>query len=233
MRELRRFTTARVGLGRAGNSLPTSEVLEFQWAHARARDAVHYPFDPASLEASIAERGWKCVRVRSRAGDRLTFLTRPDLGRRLASEDREKVAALKGTAGTIFVIADGLSPLAVHRHAISLLDHAGCCGPVVLVEQGRVAIGDEIGELCGASLAVVLIGERPGLSSPDSLGVYLTWSPRIGRTDAERNCVSNVHTAGLVPEIAAKSVRNLIDSIRERQISGVSALSLSAVLSGR
>jgi ethanolamine ammonia-lyase small subunit len=226
MKELRRFTIARVGLGRAGNSLPTRELLDFQWAHARARDAVLYPFDAASLQLTMATRGWNPVLVKSGAKDRPTYLRRPDLGRRLSLDSRASVAALGGSCDTVFVIADGLSPLAVHRHAVNLLDHAGCNGPVVLVEQGRVAIGDEIGELCGASLAVVLIGERPGLSSPDSLGVYLTWSPRIGRTDAERNCISNIHAEGFPVEVAAKALLTLITGIRQRKLSGVAAQSL-------
>lgn len=233
MKELRRFTMARVGLGRAGNSLPTTELLDFQWAHARARDAVHYPLDAASLQLSIAARGWPCARVKSSAPDRQTYLRRPDLGRRLSPDSLAPVAALHGSCDTVFVIADGLSALAVQRHALPLLDYAGCHGPVVLVEQGRVAIGDQIGELGGALLAVVLIGERPGLSSPESLGVYLTWAPRIGRTDAERNCISNIHPDGLPVEAAAKSLTLLMTEIRCRRLSGVEALSHSTAVLDR
>lgn len=221
MNELRRFTMARVGIGRAGNSVPTRELLDFQLAHARARDAVYYPFDPAALRIEMASRGWTTTVVRSAASDRATYLRRPDLGRRLAAECH---SALKGSAETVFVVADGLSALAVHRWAVALLgevfDAIGPA-PVVLVEGGRVAIGDEIGERLGASIAVVLIGERPGLSSPDSLGAYVTWGPRVGRTDAERNCISNIRADGLPVGPAAQMLRTLLNAARRRKLTGV------------
>lgn len=227
MRELRQFTMARVGLGRAGNSVPTHELLEFQLAHARARDAVHFPFDSLALRQEIEASGCPAIVVKSAARDRAEYLRRPDLGRRLDAESRQRLEALRGDFDTVFVIADGLSALAVHRHASALLRataaemNAPVVAPVVIAEQGRVAVGDEIGEILNASLAVVLIGERPGLSAPDSLGVYLTWSPRVGRTDAERNCISNIRADGLSPQAAGQLLLLLMSEARFQQLSGV------------
>jgi ethanolamine ammonia-lyase small subunit len=223
MKALRDFTMARVGLGRAGNSLPTRELLAFQLAHARARDAVHLPFDPLSIE--VPQR----VIVHSGAKDREEYLRRPDLGRRLSADSKAELSLIEGPFDIVFVIADGLSALAVHRHAVTLLREvlAGLepsrwrVAPTIVVEQGRVAIADEIGAVLNAALAVILIGERPGLSSPDSLGVYLTWSPRPGRTDAERNCISNIHDQGLGVGSAAKLLVLLISQARANQLSGV------------
>jgi ethanolamine ammonia-lyase small subunit len=226
MKELRDFTMARVGLGRAGNGIPTRALLDFQLAHARARDAVHYPFDPGRLLQDIEAEGWRGVRVRSAARDRQEYLRRPDRGRRLDAESKARVEALRGAFDVVFVVADGLSALAVERHAMGVLRgvmprSAWSVAPVVVAEQARVALGDEIGAAIGASLSVVLIGERPGLSSPDSLGIYLTWGPRVGRTDAERNCISNVRDEGLSAGAAAELLLLLISEARGRQISGV------------
>ena len=209
---LRELTAARIALGRAGHSLPTRELLAFQLAHAKARDAVHEKLNwprPGIL-------------LKSAAADRATYLRRPDLGRRLAAARLDR-----GVWDVAFIVADGLSAAAIHHHATPFLDallpelDGWRIAPVFIVEQGRVAIGDEIGERVGAKLAVVLIGERPGLSSPDSLGVYITWSPRIGRTDAERNCVSNIRTEGLDPALAARRVAAIMRAARERQLTGV------------
>lgn len=214
--DLRRFTPARVGIGRAGHSLPTSELLRFELDHARARDAVHEPLDPASL-------GVPHVLLHSAAPDRSTYLRRPDLGRRLAAGARLE----RGDYDAAFVIVDGLSAPAVHRHAVPLWNAVAPklegwrLAPLTVVLQGRVAIGDEIGERLGARLAVVLIGERPGLTSPDSLGVYVTWDPRPGRTDAERNCISNIRTEGLGYDAAAGTLVFLMNAARRRRISGV------------
>jgi ethanolamine ammonia-lyase small subunit len=222
MKELRQFTMARVGLGRAGNSLPFRELLDFQLAHARARDAVHFPFDARSLSEETGG-----IVVKSAAGDRGEYLRRPDLGRRLTTESRQRLGELHGNFDAVLVMADGLSPLAVDRHAVDLLRALAPrlrdwkLAPVVIAEQGRVAIGDEIGSLLGASLAVVMIGERPGRSAPDSLGIYLTWSPRPGRTDAERNCISNIHDAGLSVAAAAELLLLLMNESRTRRLSGV------------
>jgi ethanolamine ammonia-lyase small subunit len=226
MNALRKFTMARVGLGRAGNSIPTPELLAFQLAHARARDAVHFPFDAASLDLPA---GVPRVSVRSAAENRTVYLRRPDLGRRLHAESKAELDAIKGPFDVVFVIADGLSALAVHRHAPAVLTHALALlepanwriAPIVTVEQGRVAIADEIGASLQASLSVILIGERPGLSSPDSLGIYLTWSPQPGRTDAERNCISNIHGNGLSSGAAAELLLLLMGQARVNRVSGV------------
>jgi ethanolamine ammonia-lyase small subunit len=203
-RDLRRFTDARVGLGRAGTAQPTQAHLDFQEAHARARDAVWSALDVAALEAALAR---PVLHVRSAAADRRDYLLRPDRGRRLAQD-----TALPPAPGRIaLVVADGLCATGVQRHAPGVLDLLIPAlplpaAPIVIAEQARVAIGDAIGEAMGAAAVVVLIGERPGLSATDSLGLYLTWAPRRGRTDAERNCVSNVRPGGLCyAEAAAKA----------------------------
>jgi ethanolamine ammonia-lyase small subunit len=215
---LRELTAARIALGRAGHSLPTRELLAFQLAHARARDAVWRSLDVAAF-ASLQP-----LFVKSAVRDRATYLRRPDLGRRLSEDSRTRLT--RDDYDASLIIADGLSATAVQRHALALIelliaDLPGWrLAPIVVVEQGRVAIGDEIGELLGARLAVMIIGERPGLSSPDSLGVYLTWWPRVGRTDAERNCVSNIRTGGLAPDIAARRVSALMRAAREQRLTG-------------
>lgn len=227
MKSLRDFTPARVDLGRVGHSLPTSELLEFQLAHARARDAVHLPLDVNSVAIELKQLNLPCIPLASAAGDRSTYLRRPDLGRSLNGASRERLCALERGYDGVFVIADGLSALAVHRHAVPLLETVLAeledwrIAPIVIVEQGRVAIGDEIGHLLGAELAVVLIGERPGLTSPDSLGVYLTWQPQPGRTDAERNCISNVRAEGLSYATAAHKLLFLMNESRRLKLSGV------------
>jgi ethanolamine ammonia-lyase small subunit len=214
--DLRAFTPARVAIGRTGDSLPTAELLRFQLDHARARDAVHEPLDPASL-------GVPHVLVRSAAPDRATYLRRPDLGRRLAVDTQLP----RGDYDAAFVIVDGLSAPAVHRHAVPLLDavtpllESWRLAPLTVALQGRVAIGDEIGARLGARLVVVLTGERPGLTSPDSLGAYLTWDPRPGRTDAERNCISNIRPEGLSYQAAAGTLVFLMSAARSRRLSGV------------
>lgn len=228
---LRRFTPARIALGRSGTSLPTEPQLAFQLAHAQARDAVHRAFDADSTAQAIQALGLSTRVAHSAATDRPTYLQRPDRGRRL---DEASAAALRGstTASDLaIVIADGLSALAVERHAAPFLagllpllrnaNPAWSLSPVVLVHQGRVAIGDEIGALLQASVVLVMIGERPGLSSPDSLGLYLTWAPRPGRSDAERNCISNVRPEGLPYDDAAHRAAWLLNAARARQLTGV------------
>ncbi len=226
MLRLRDYTAARVDLGRAGHSIPTRALLEFQLAHAQARDAVHLPLRVSSLALELKQNNIASIALASAAHDRPEYLKRPDLGRRLSDASREQLGALGGDYDAAFVIADGLSALAVHRHAAPLLDLLlrdldWRIAPVAIVEQGRVAIGDEIGELLGARMVVALIGERPGLSSPDSLGAYLTWEPRRGRTDAERNCVSNIRTEGLSYAVAAHKLRFLMNESRRLKLSGV------------
>ena len=237
-RSLRRFTPARIGLGRAGISLPTAAQLEFQLAHAQARDAVHRPLDREALCAEVEALGLEVLSLHSAAGSRAVYLQRPDLGRRLDAASVQALAQrhARGPASVdlAIVVADGLSALAVQRHAVPLLAEllpllapsptlptGWAIGPVGVVEQGRVAVGDGVGEALGAAAVLVLIGERPGLSSPDSLGIYLTWAPRIGRTDAERNCISNVRPEGLDCRSAAQRLAYLLGQARARQLTGV------------
>jgi ethanolamine ammonia-lyase small subunit len=219
---LRATTRARIGLGRTGDALPVRDVLEFQLAHARARDAVHTPSDTASIARSIAPL--PSVTVRSMAPDRETYLRRPDLGRQL---DPACHAELTGTWDAVFVVADGLSPVGVQMHAVPLLKacldrlSGWSVAPVVIATQARVALGDEIGALLQAELCAVLIGERPGLSVANSLGVYLTYRPRIGRRDSERNCISNIHADGLSYQAAADMLTWLMTEARSRKLTGV------------
>ncbi|NER63625.1 ethanolamine ammonia-lyase subunit EutC [Pseudomonas sp. MAFF212427] len=231
--DLRRLTPARIALGRTGTSLPTRAQLDFQSAHAQARDAVHLAFDPAGLREQLSERGRDSLLLHSAASDRHSYLQRPDLGRRLhedsAQQLREHAQANPGGVDLAIVVADGLSALAVHRHTLPFLNrleqHIGTEGwstaPVLLVEQGRVAIADEIGELLGARMTVILIGERPGLSSPDSLGLYFTYNPKVGLTDAYRNCISNIRLEGLSYGMAAHRLLYLMREACRRQLSGV------------
>jgi ethanolamine ammonia-lyase small subunit len=226
MTRLRDYTPARVELGRAGPSIPTRALLEFQLAHAKARDAVHLPLAVDSLVLELKQKGRSSITLESAARTRDEYLKRPDLGRRLSEESRERLALMRGDFDAAFVIADGLSALAVHRHAVPLLDHLvrdldWRIAPVAVVEQGRVAVGDEVGELLGARMVVVLIGERPGLSSPDSMGAYLTWQPRRGRTDAERNCISNIRAEGFSYAAATHKLLFLMNESRRLKLSGV------------
>ena len=226
MTRLRDYTPARVDLGRAGVSLPTRALLEFQLALAKARDAVYLPLAVNSLVVELKQKGIHSITLASAARDRDEYLKRSDLGRRLNDDSRERLANLRSEHDAAFVVADGLSALAVHRHAVPLLELLFSnldwrIAPVAIVEQGRVAIGDEIGESLGAHIVVVLIGERPGFSSPDSLGAYLTWRPRIGRTDAERNCVSNIRAEGLSYAAAVHKLLFLMNESRRLKLSGV------------
>jgi ethanolamine ammonia-lyase small subunit len=223
--DLRRFTAARVALGRVGNGLPTAAHLDFQAAHAAARDAVHAELDVAALRADLTAACLANIAVHSEAPDRRTYLLRPDLGRSLLAADRAALPQLPGAL--LFVICDGLSATAVQRHAVPLLHHAlaalpGPIAPIVVARQGRVALGDDIGEAIGAEAVAVLIGERPGLSASDSVGAYLTWQPRRGRTDAERNCISNIRPEGLPPAAAAAKLVWLIGAMRRLRQTGIS-----------
>jgi ethanolamine ammonia-lyase small subunit len=231
--ELRRLTPARIALGRTGTSMPTRAQLDFQYAHAQARDAVHLPFDHKALSSQLAERGRESLLLHSAAIDRNSYLQRPDLGRKLSDESahilRDYAAAHPGGIDLVIVVADGLSALAVHRHTLPFLarleEQMGAenwsLAPVILVEQGRVAVADEVGELLGAKMTVILIGERPGLSSPDSLGLYFTYNPKVGLTDAYRNCISNVRLEGLSYGMAAHRLLYLMREACRRQLSGV------------
>jgi ethanolamine ammonia-lyase small subunit len=226
---LRAATPARIGLPRAGSSIATSALLAFQFAHAKARDAVHDPLDAATLGDGLRARGLEALALRSAAPDRSTYLARPDLGRRLDEASRERLIAAPRGRDLAFVLVDGLSARATARHALPVLDHVlpdfrksgWRLGPVAVVEQGRVAIGDEIGEALGAALVVVLIGERPGLTSPDSLGAYITFAPALQRTDAERNCLSNIRPEGMSYAEAAQRLFYLCTEARRRALTGV------------
>lgn len=236
---LRALTPARIALGRAGAALPTDEVLRFGLDHARARDAVFCRLDAAALLAELDRAGIPGIseipirQVHSAAGERRTYLMRPDLGRRLAPADAAALAAFAAERddpppGLCFVLADGLSAGAVQQHALPLLrafralaGERWAPAPVVVAEQARVGLGDQIGEILGAGAVAVLIGERPGLSSPDSLGIYLTLAPRVGRGDAERNCISNVRPAGLSCADAARRLLWLLDAAVELGATGV------------
>lgn len=239
-RRLREFTDARIGLGRAGVSLPTKELLAFQLAHARARDAVHLPLDIDATSAALAglQLDWAAspLCLHSRAENRMTYLQRPDLGRRLNDDSRELLQAQHGQLAAEYdlaiVVADGLSSCAVAENLVPFLqalneklsaDSASDwrIAPITLVTQGRVAVGDEVGELLNARCVMLLVGERPGLSSPDSLGLYLTWNPSVGLTDASRNCISNIRPAGLSYNEAARRAFYLLSEAKRLKLSGV------------
>ena len=237
--QLRQFTAARIALGRSGISLPTQPQLAFQLAHAQARDAVQLALDVPQLlqdleNARIADAK-DCLVLNSAAANRMTYLQRPDLGRRLSDESRVVLAAQPGQGAArhrdiSLVIADGLSALAIARNAVPFLlalmrqlaPENWAMAPLTVVRMGRVAVADEVGERLGARLVVLLIGERPGLSSPDSMGVYATWMPRVGLNDADRNCISNIRPAGLGYEEAARKLHYLLREMRRREVSGVS-----------
>jgi ethanolamine ammonia-lyase small subunit len=226
---LRRFTPARIALGRSGSGQLTETSLRFMLDHARARDAVHAALDFEAIGQSLRERDWDVVAVRSAAADRAEYLRRPDLGRRLSPEGRLAIEGQRRGDDVAIVAADGLSASAIEINLQPLLDHLRrlllaqslTIGPLVLVEQGRVAIGDEIGEMLGARLVVVLICERPGLSAADSLGAYMTWRPRIGTMDSNRHCISNIRPAGLSPEEAATQIVGVIELAFKHAVTGV------------
>jgi ethanolamine ammonia-lyase small subunit len=226
---LRRLTAARIGLKRTGASLATGPLLEFQLAHARARDAVHEPFDAARLAADLAELAAPVLTVVSAAPDRQHYLMRPDLGRQLAAGAEAMLAPHAGRYDVVFVVADGLSARAVNAHAQPVLDRAlkalraddWRIAPLVIVCQGRVAIGDAVATALGADGVAVLIGERPGLTAPDSMGAYLTWQPRPQTIDADRNCISNIRPEGIGYADAAFKLAYLLRAMRTRGLSGV------------
>lgn len=233
---LRKFTPGRIALGRTGISLPTAQQLAFQLDHARARDAVHHHLDIDAIKKSVNDLKWveRCLVVESAADNRGIYLQRPDLGRKLSVRSKlllqsQAESSRDASYDLIFVIADGLSASAIEASAAAFLQamhqyitkHPLRCGPVVIAQQGRVAIGDEIGELMAAKVVVVMIGERPGLSSPDSMGLYMTWEPRVGLTDERRNCISNIRPAGLSFEEAACKLDYLVSEVLRRCVSGV------------
>ena len=233
---LREFTAARIALGHTGVSQLTRAQLDFQLAHARARDAVHQTLDTAGLTQALGA-AWPESRspllLHSAAANRMVYLQRPDLGRRLDAPSRALLPDRLGSDDRPYdlslVVVDGLSARAVAQNAAPLLEalrarlgtETWVLAPLAIVEQGRVAVGDEVGELLGAKIVVVLIGERPGLSSPDSMGIYMTWAPRVGLTDESRNCISNVRPAGLDIDAAAAKLHYLLLEARRRQLTGI------------
>lgn len=225
LRMLRAATSARVGLGRAGDALPTARLLELRAAHAAARDAVHAPLDAPAVVEQVRALGVEAVGARSMAADRAQYLQRPDLGRRLAKGDGLE----RGEYDVVFVIADGLSPAAIRQHAVPMLAEilgrldGWRVAPVVVATQARVALGDEIATAIGAHSVVVLVGERPGMSSVDSLGLYFTFDARRGRRDSERNCLSNIRPpAGSDYPGSAATLVMLMTEARRLGLSGVS-----------
>jgi ethanolamine ammonia-lyase small subunit len=228
---LRSATPARIALGRAGGSLPTQAWLDFKSAHAAARDAVHCAFNAELLAAEIGTLGAPVVVVDSAASDRRTFLLRPDLGRRLDERSRFELQEMRPETESdlAIVVSDGLSALAVHRQARPVLElllpklkaDNWRLAPIVVARFGRVALEDEVGQQLGAQLALILLGERPGLGSPDSLGAYLVYEPRPGNSDAHRNCVSNIRPEGLPIDAAVSTIQYLLNEARRRGLSGV------------
>lgn len=232
--KLQRYTDARIGLGRAGTSLPTQEWLSFQLSHAKAQDAVHKAFDISGLHEHINSRPWNTlgvINVKSEAQDRAQYLQRPDLGRKLRTQDIKQLQAhaAEQPYDVAFLVCDGLSAIAVGQNAAEFLDHLvpkliaqhWHIAPVILAEQGRVALGDDVAEAINAKCIVVLVGERPGLSSPDSLGFYMTWAAKRGCHDAMRNCISNIRPKGLSYSLAAEKAWYLLQESRRLQLSGV------------
>ena len=238
---LREFTAARISLGRSGVSIPTSEMLAFQLAHAQARDAVHTPLNFEDLQQQLGELTTqfpklitcKPITLHSQASDRTEYLQRPDLGRSLEPQSVRKLqkVASQYIYNLAIVVADGLSATAIYQNALPFIqlllealqqdDQPWTIAPISLVEQGRVAISDEVGQLLNADLVLMLIGERPGLSSPDSMGLYLTWAPRVGLNDSSRNCISNVRPRGLVYKAAVQKAIYLLRESRRLKLSGV------------
>jgi ethanolamine ammonia-lyase small subunit len=217
--DLRAFTPARISLARTGVSMTTRDTLAFALDHAQARDAVHAPMNVPGLLSKLEARGLGAIAVKSAVPDRSTYLRRPDLGRTLSPESRATLESLptkptaQGESRLAIILADGLSAFATERHAVAVIDallpllpDEWTVAPLVVAEQARVALGDEIGAALGAHATVMLIGERPGLSAADSLGAYITWAPRIGRTNAERNCISNIRAEGLAPLAAGERI---------------------------
>jgi ethanolamine ammonia-lyase small subunit len=239
--KLRRYTPARIALGHAGTSMPTKPHLEFQLAHARARDAVHHELDIPALQGALQSRGYETILLHSSAESRPHYLQRPDKGRRLDADSHATLEASPRPAepyDVVFVIGDGLSALAIEENAAKFLDaimpslvkDGWRMAPLSIVKEARVAVGDEVGAALGAKMVVILIGERPGLSSPDSMGIYMTLNPRVGLTDESRNCISNIRPGGLGYDHAAHRLLYLMTEARRRGLSGVKLKDEAAAL---
>ncbi|WPP50678.1 ethanolamine ammonia-lyase subunit EutC [Catalinimonas niigatensis] len=227
--ELRRHTSARIALGRAGSSMTTHELLNFQQAHALARDAVHTPLNEALVSNALRDLNLPFILLQTKATDRQSYLLRPDWGKILAEESAKAISETQSEFDIALIVADGLSAQAIHQHIASLfglliqklLALNFSLAPVAIVRNGRVAVSDEIGQALKSKVAIIFIGERPGLSSPDSLGVYLTYAPSKGNTDEKRNCISNIRPEGMPYVMAAEKITYLIQEAMRRQISGV------------
>jgi ethanolamine ammonia-lyase small subunit len=231
--DLKQFTHARIALGRVGTSLPTHAQLAFQLDHALARDAVHYQMNFTQFKQELSQLNYDLLTVKSAAKDRVTYLQRPDLGRKLSEQSKLElesfIANNNQTFDLLIVVGDGLSPLAIEKRTqaflkvfLPLVELKGFkIAPIVIAEQARVALGDEIASIFKAKMVVILIGERPGLSSPDSLGIYMTYEPKVGNLDSGRNCISNVRPEGLPDEQAAFKLYYLLCNAFEKQLSGV------------
>ncbi len=229
---LKEFTDARIAIGRSGLSIPTREVLRFQLSHAQARDAVLQPLDTQKLYDQLEAQGIKFMTVQSKVTDRTEYLRRPDLGRQLADESAEKIAALAASLPAApdiaMVFSEGLSSIAIQTNLLPFLKVFNAVSglnvrfsPLIHVEQGRVAVGDAVADILGAKVVVMLIGERPGLTSPDSMGIYMTYDARPGTTDERRNCISNIRPAGQSYMQAADTLNYLLSESLRRGISGV------------
>jgi ethanolamine ammonia-lyase small subunit len=231
-RSLSKFTPARIALGRAGGSWRTETLLDFRLSHARARDAVLKPFQCGELEADLRRSGFETFRLETDATDRQVFLKRPDFGRRLSAASRQRLQETRhiwGKRDLAVVVSDGLSALAAESQVVptlaSLLPKLTRAGwtifPVFVVPFARVKLQDEVGAILEARHALILLGERPGLGSPDSLGAYFVYEPGAERTDADRNCISNIRSAGLPPKDAAEKLADLLIESARRRVSGI------------
>ena len=229
---LAKFTDARIALGRAGASQRTETLLDFRLDHARARDAVHRRFHAGAFADALGEIGFETLGLSTRAEDRRAYLLQPNLGRTLdpaSAAELAKASVAWGRRDLAIIVSDGLSALAVERHAAPVLAHlapllrsAGwTLFPLFIAPYGRVKLQDEVGEILGARHSLMLLGERPGLGSPDSLGAYFTFLPRADRTDADRNCVSNIRNGGLAPDAAAQKLSHLLCASARLALSGV------------
>jgi ethanolamine ammonia-lyase small subunit len=225
---LKKYTNARIALGRSGSSLPTNQVLAFRMAHALAKDAINTELDTLNIVEDAKKLSLNSILVQSKISNRIDYLMKPNIGRLLNETSIKKLKDWPEKKITLsIIIADGLSAEAVNLHAIKLIAHLipklkfDTISPIILVKYGRVAISDEIGEILNSTIALILIGERPGLSSPTSMGAYITYNPKKGNTDEKRNCISNIQSEGLSYEFAAMKLAYLIDEMLFKKLSGV------------
>jgi len=226
---LKEFTAARIGIGRSGTSIPTKQSLAFKLAHAHARDAVYSRLDIDALSADIKQFDLPVILLHSKAGNRAEYLQRPDLGRKLKKSSANQLKEYAGDYDVSIILADGLSAAAINENVIGLLDHLIPLftaaklklAPICFIEQGRVAVSDKIAHLLNAELSIILIGERPGLSSADSIGAYMTYEPKPGLTDESRNCISNIRPQGLAFKPAAEKLFYLVQEAFRMKLSGV------------